>query len=105
MPLDPRPGQGPFRAAKPKNILAVSLGERLAQVVTRWSGSTSAFSVGAVFVLVWVAAGPLFRWSNTWQLIMNTASSIVTFLMVFLIQRSQVRRSDARLQGSGRRQR
>jgi low affinity Fe/Cu permease len=67
----------------------MSFGERLAQAVTRWTGSTTAFSIAAISVLVWGAAGPAFHWSDTWQLIMNTASSIVTFLMVFLIQRSQ----------------
>jgi low affinity Fe/Cu permease len=67
----------------------MSFGERLAQAVTRWTGSTTAFSIAMISVLVWGATGPAFHWSDTWQLIMNTASSIVTFLMVFLIQRSQ----------------
>jgi low affinity Fe/Cu permease len=64
-------------------------GERLAQAVTRWTGSTAAFSVAILAVIVWAVSGPVFRWSDTWQLVMNTASSIVTFLLVFLIQRSQ----------------
>src|SRR2546425_6813333 len=67
----------------------VSSGERLAQAVTRLAGSTVAFSIATVSVVIWAATGPWFRWSDTWQLVMNTASSIVTFLMVFLIQRSQ----------------
>jgi low affinity Fe/Cu permease len=67
----------------------MSFGERLAQAVTRWTGSTTAFSIAMISVVVWGATGPAFHWSDTWQLIMNTASSIVTFLMVFLIQRSQ----------------
>ena len=67
----------------------VSSGERLAQAVTRLAGSTVAFSIATAAVAIWAATGPFFRWSDTWQLVMNTASSIVTFLMVFLIQRSQ----------------
>jgi low affinity Fe/Cu permease len=69
--------------------MTVSFGERLAQAVTQWTGSTPAFSIATISVVVWAATGPVFHWSDTWQLIMNTASSIVTFLMVFLIQRSQ----------------
>ena len=63
--------------------------ERLAQAATRWTGSTTAFLLATLAVLVWAASGPIFRWSDTWQLVMNTTSSIVTFLLVFLIQRSQ----------------
>jgi low affinity Fe/Cu permease len=63
--------------------------ERLAQAATRWTGSTPAFLLAAIAVLVWAITGPIFRWSDTWQLVMNTTSSIVTFLLVFLIQRSQ----------------
>ena len=48
-----------------------------------------AFSLACVVVLVWVATGPLFDYSNTWQLVINTGTTIITFLMVFLIQRSQ----------------
>ena len=85
MPLDPRPA----RATRPKKPWAARFGERLAQAVTRWTGSTAAFSVATVSVVIWAASGRLFQWSDSWQLVMNTASSIVTFLMVFLIQRSQ----------------
>ena len=67
----------------------LSLGERLAQAVSRSTGSSPAFWIAVVSVVLWAAAGPPFHWSDTWQLVMNTASSIVTFLMVFLIQRSQ----------------
>jgi low affinity Fe/Cu permease len=68
---------------------AKSPGERLAQAVTRWTGSNAVFSAALVAVLAWALSGPAFRWSDTWQLLMNTTSSIVTFLLVFLIQRSQ----------------
>jgi low affinity Fe/Cu permease len=61
----------------------------LAQRTTEWVGSSWVFMLAALLVLVWLASGPFFKWSDTWQLVMNTVSSIVTFLMVFLIQRSQ----------------
>jgi low affinity Fe/Cu permease len=63
--------------------------ERLSEKVTRWTGSTSAFVVALGIVLLWAMLGPLFDFSNTWQLVINTGTTIVTFLMVFLIQRSQ----------------
>ena len=63
--------------------------ERLATAVARWTGSTSAFSLALAVILVWAFTGPLFRFSDTWQLVINTGTTIVTFLMVFLIQRSQ----------------
>lgn len=63
--------------------------ERLATTVARWTGSTSAFSLALAVILVWALTGPLFRFSDTWQLVINTGTTIVTFLMVFLIQRSQ----------------
>jgi len=63
--------------------------ERVATNVTRWTGSTSAFSLACGIILVWALTGPLFRYSDTWQLVINTGTTVVTFLMVFLIQRSQ----------------
>jgi low affinity Fe/Cu permease len=63
--------------------------QRLATVVARWSGSSSAFGLAFGVILVWGLTGPLFRFSDTWQLVINTGTTIVTFLMVFLIQRSQ----------------
>lgn len=63
--------------------------ERFSESVTRWTGSTSVF-VGALSVIaVWAALGPIFRFADTWQLVINTGTTIITFLMVFLIQRSQ----------------
>jgi low affinity Fe/Cu permease len=63
--------------------------EHLSGQATRWTGSTPAL-LGAVGMLaVWLLTGPLFHWSDTWQLVMNTVTSIITFLMVFLIQRTQ----------------
>ncbi len=69
--------------------------ERLSSRVTRWAGSTSAFTIAVLVIVVWLASGPLFHYSDTWQLVINTGTTIVTFLMVFLIQRSQNKDSRA----------
>jgi len=63
--------------------------ERFATWATRWTGSTSAFILAAGSIVLWFASGPFFHWSDTWQLIANTFTTLVTFMMVFLIQRSQ----------------
>jgi low affinity Fe/Cu permease len=62
---------------------------RFSEWVSNWTGSSSAFGVAVAIVIVWAALGPVFGFSNTWQLVINTGTTIVTFLMVFLIQRSQ----------------
>jgi low affinity Fe/Cu permease len=67
----------------------VSWTERLAHWTTTWVGSSWAFIVAGCLTLLWLVSGPIFRYSDSWQLVMNTISSIVTFLMVFLLQRSQ----------------
>jgi low affinity Fe/Cu permease len=70
----------------------VSISERFEAVsaaVTAWTGSTSAFACAAGVIVVWAVLGPVFHFSDTWQLVINTGTTIVTFLMVFLIQRSQ----------------
>ena len=56
---------------------------------TQWTGSSSAFSLAVLVILIWLVTGPPFGFSNTWQLVINTGTTIVTFLMVFLIQRGQ----------------
>ena len=63
--------------------------ERFSMSVTKWSGSTTAFAMACGVVIVWAVTGPIFNFSNTWQLVINTGTTIVTFLMVFLIQRTQ----------------
>jgi len=63
--------------------------ERLAMAVTRFTGRGAAFVIALAVVVLWIATGPLFRYSNTWQLVINTGTTVVTFLMVFLIQRTQ----------------
>ena len=62
---------------------------RFATIATKWTGSTPAFIIATTTVIVWAISGPLFHYSDTWQLTINTGTTIVTFLMVFLIQRSQ----------------
>ena len=61
----------------------------MAEAITRFSGSTPAFLLATGIVLLWAVTGPLFHYSETWQLVINTGTTIVTFLMVFLIQRAQ----------------
>jgi low affinity Fe/Cu permease len=57
--------------------------------MTAWTGSTPGFLVAAAVVVIWAITGPIFNYSDTWQLVINTGTTIVTFLMVFLIQRAQ----------------
>ena len=68
---------------------------RLARETAIQAGRPWAFALAAAFVLLWLFTGPIFGFSDTWQLVMNTISSIVTFLMVFLIQNAQNRDSAA----------
>ena len=63
--------------------------ERLSIAVTQTTGSSWGFFAALLVVLVWLATGPFFHWSDTWQLVINTGTTIVTFLMVFLLQRAQ----------------
>ena len=71
---------------------SMSIGERFesfSKTITRLAGSTGAFGLALGVIVGWALLGPLFRFSDTWQLVINTGTTIVTFLMVFLIQRSQ----------------
>src|SRR5438270_2689637 len=63
--------------------------EKAAYRATLWTGSTWGFMAAIFLTVAWLVTGPIFAYSDTWQLVMNTVSSIITFLMVFLIQRSQ----------------
>ena len=69
------------------------IASRLAAAVTRWAGSSWGFGTALATIVVWAASGPVFGWSDTWQLVINTGTTIVTFLMVFLIQRTQNKES------------
>jgi len=60
-------------------------------LVSQWTGHPAAFLLAVLVVLVWAITGPMFNYSDTWQLVINTGTTIVTFLMVFLIQNTQNR--------------
>src|SRR2546423_5997857 len=108
--LDPRPGAAAMRtrvrdARQVPGILVAprfsmeletprrrGLGialERFSRAVTEWAGTSWAFAVALAVIVAWAATGPIFGFSDTWQLVINTGTTIVTFLMVFLIQRTQ----------------
>ena len=63
--------------------------ERFALKATQTTGTSTAFILALAVILTWILTGPLFNFSDTWQLVINTGTTIVTFLMVFLIQRAQ----------------
>jgi low affinity Fe/Cu permease len=63
--------------------------EKAAAAITRVTGSSTAFLVAVTIIIVWAVTGPLFHFSDTWQLVINTSTTIITFLMVFIIQQSQ----------------
>ncbi|HXG81497.1 MAG TPA: low affinity iron permease family protein [Sphingomicrobium sp.] len=69
--------------------------ERLATKVAMLAGRPRAFLIAFLIVIFWAVTGPLFHWSDTWQLVINTGTTIVTFLMVFLIQSAQNRDASA----------
>ncbi|MBD0373808.1 MAG: low affinity iron permease family protein [Pyrinomonadaceae bacterium] len=63
--------------------------ERFSHQATVWAGSSWAFGIALSIIIIWAITGPIFKFSDTWQLVINTGTTIVTFLMVFLIQRTQ----------------
>lgn len=62
---------------------------RFAKAASRFTGRPASFAIALLLIVVWIASGPLFAFSDTWQLVINTGTTIITFLMVFLIQSSQ----------------
>jgi len=68
---------------------------RFAKATAHATGQPVTFALAAMVILAWVISGPLFHWSDTWQLVINTGTTIVTFLMVFLIQSTQNRDAEA----------
>jgi low affinity Fe/Cu permease len=68
---------------------------RFAARTSELSGTATAFLLAVALIIVWAATGPLFHYSDTWQLVINTSTTIVTFLMVFLIQNTQNRDAKA----------
>ncbi|WP_343533236.1 low affinity iron permease family protein [Pedobacter sp.] len=73
----------------------IGLFERFSNAATRFTGSSPAFISAVVIVLGWAISGPIFNYSETWQLVINTGTTIITFLMVFLIQKAQNKDSKA----------
>ena len=67
---------------------------KFAQGLSRWAGSPKTFIAAIVLIGVWASTGPWFHYNDTWQLIINTTTTIITFLMVFLIQNTQNRDND-----------
>jgi low affinity Fe/Cu permease len=68
---------------------------RFAKWIARAAGKPIAFALAIVIIILWAATGPIFGFSDTWQLVINTGTTIVTFLMVFLLQNTQYRDSEA----------
>ncbi len=69
--------------------------ERFANWATKFTGSSGAFITATIIVILWAITGPVFKYSETWQLVINTGTTIITFLMVFLIQKAQNKDSKA----------
>jgi low affinity Fe/Cu permease len=81
---------GPMRPTKSRSWFT-----RFAKETARWSGRPIAFLLAVAVIVVWLVTGPVFRYSDSWQLVINTGTTIVTFLMVFLIQNAQYRDAEA----------
>lgn len=69
--------------------------EKMSTAITCWTGSSPAFGIAFGIIIIWGISGPIFKYSDTWQLVINTGTTIITFLMVFLIQKSQNKDSKA----------
>ena len=69
--------------------------EKISRTCSAFAGTTTAFILAVLVIIVWVVTGPIFDYSDTWQLVINTGTTIITFLMVFLIQRAQNKDSKA----------
>src|SRR5690606_13003556 len=63
--------------------------EKFSNKIIQWTGSSGAFGIASMLVVGWILCGPIFGFSDTWQLVINTGTTIITFLMVFLIQKPQ----------------
>ncbi|GLO51948.1 Low affinity iron permease [compost metagenome] len=68
--------------------------DRFAQWLANWAGRPLTFGTACLLILLWAVTGPLFGFNDTWQLVINTSTTIITFLMVFLIQNTQNRDND-----------
>ena len=63
--------------------------EKVSSGITRAVGTSTAFTIALFVIIIWAITGPIFKFSDTWQLVINTGTTIITFLMVFIIQQSQ----------------
>lgn len=79
-----------YNMKRKKNVF-----ETFATKITTWTGSSLAFGIALGIVIGWILSGPFFHYSDTWQLVINTGTTIITFLMVFLIQKTQNKDSKA----------
>ncbi|MBK5272818.1 MAG: low affinity iron permease family protein, partial [Bacteroidia bacterium] len=68
---------------------------KFSHTVTKSTGSPTAFLIAVAIILIWIITGPLFHFSDTWQLVINTGTTVITFLMVFVIQQSQNKETTA----------
>lgn len=86
----------PLKWQKDKNIMnGASWYSRFAKTTAHFCGRPRVFTLAVAIVAVWMITGPMFGFSNTWQLVINTGTTIITFLMVFLIQNTQNRDTEA----------
>jgi low affinity Fe/Cu permease len=67
---------------------------KMSQALSMWAGSPKTFVVAVALIIIWAMTGPMFHYNDTWQLIINTSTTIITFLMVFVIQNTQNRDND-----------
>jgi low affinity Fe/Cu permease len=67
----------------------------LAKTISRYTGRAGTFALALGVIVIWIVTGPVFHFSDTWQLVINTGTTIITFLMVFLIQNTQNRDTEA----------
>jgi low affinity Fe/Cu permease len=74
--------------------IAIMKFSKFCQSLSHWAGSSRTFFTAVVLIIVWAFTGPYFHYNDTWQLIINTSTTIITFLMVFLIQNTQNRDND-----------
>ena len=84
-----------MKATKTIKIYKANIFEKFARSATVFTGTTTSFMLAVSIIAIWLITGPLFGFSDTWQLVINTGTTIITFLMVFLIQRTQNKDSKA----------
>jgi low affinity Fe/Cu permease len=87
------PSAKEFKKFDKPNGNGLSWFAQFAHVTSKWAGKPVTFLICVALVVIWAATGPLFHYSDTWQLVINTSTTIITFLMVFLIQNTQNRDS------------